>query len=181
MMIKKLSVVLCACLLSACGNSGYNDLQKWMDDKTKMEKGRINPLPKAKTFVSIPFVAKTDPFQERINVAVSVGKNKFAPDLNRRKEPLENYTLAQLKMVGLVIKDKVRYAMIKVPVGTINYVKVGDYMGPNYGKIIKLEDEKITLEERIKNSADEWEPKETIVTLTEAGDKDSNSPNQVSK
>lgn len=71
-------------------------------------------------------------------------------------------------MVGLLIRDNERYAMIKVPEGTINYVKAGNYMGANYGLITKIEDEKILIEERIKNSADEWDTRETVVNLTES-------------
>lgn len=155
-------------LLGACSNSNYQDLDTWMNERMKIEKGRIEPLPKAKTFIPIPFVAKTDPFQERVPVVVNLEKNKFAPDLNRRKEPLESYPLNSLLMVGLLVRDNERYAMIKVPEGTINYVKAGNYMGANYGLITKIEDEKILIEERIKNSADEWDTRETVVNLTES-------------
>lgn len=167
-MIKKILVLLSVVSLSACTNTTFQDLQTWMDMKTKSEKGRIEPLPKAKTFIPIPFVAKTDPFQERVTVAVSVGKNKYAPNPNRRKEPLEAFPLNALQMVGLLIKDNKKFAMIKIPDGTINYVTIGNYMGPNYGLITEIEDEKIKLDERVKNSADEWEPREGVVNLLES-------------
>lgn len=61
-------------LLSACSNSNYQDLDTWMNERMKIEKGRIEPLPKAKTFIPIPFVAKTDPFQERVPVVVNLEK-----------------------------------------------------------------------------------------------------------
>jgi type IV pilus assembly protein PilP len=166
--MKKILSLLSISLLTACSNSSYQDLDTWMNERMKIEKGRIEPLPKAKTFIPIPFVARTDPFQERVPVIVNLEKNKFAPDLNRRKEPLESYPLGSLVMVGLLIRDNDRYAMIKVPEGTINYVKVGNYMGANYGLITKIEDEKILIEERVKNSADEWDTRETVVNLTES-------------
>lgn len=166
--MKKILSLLSISLLTACSNSSYQDLDTWMNERMKIEKGRIEPLPKAKTFIPIPFVAITDPFQERVPVIANLEKNKFAPDLNRRKEPLESYPLGSLVMVGLLIRDNDRYAMIKVPEGTINYVKVGNYMGANYGLITKIEDEKILIEERVKNSADEWDTRETVVNLTES-------------
>ena len=166
--MKKILSLLSISLLTACSNSSYQDLDTWMNERMKIEKGRIEPLPKAKTFIPIPFVARTDPFQERVPVIKKKKKNKFAPDLNRRKEPLESYPLGSLVMVGLLIRDNDRYAMIKVPEGTINYVKVGNYMGANYGLITKIEDEKILIEERVKNSADEWDTRETVVNLTES-------------
>ena len=168
------ATILISCMsllvLSACAGSDYADLKGWMADQKKQARGAIKPLPAAKTFVPVDFSSKGDPFKDKPTISVNLEKNKYAPDPNRRKEPLENYQLSQLKMVGILSKDKNNYAMIKTPDGTISYVGVGNYMGNNYGKIVSLDDENITLDERTRNSSDEWQPKKTVINL-EDGEK----------
>lgn len=154
-------------MITACSNDNYNDLNIWMKEQTIAQKGKIKPLPAAKTFIPISFKAKLDPFKERAIIALNSEINKYTPNPDRRKEPLETYGLESLKMVGSIIKDKKIYAIILAPDRTTNYVTMSNYMGSSYGKIIALTENQITLDERIKNSSDEWEPKKTIVLLEE--------------
>jgi type IV pilus assembly protein PilP len=71
------------------------------------------------------------------------------PDLNRSKEPLEEYPLDGLKLVGAVTYKGREYAMVKAPDGVIHRVTIGDHMGQNYGKITKVSEAAVSLSEII--------------------------------
>lgn len=159
--------LLAIAMISGCGSNNYEDLKKWMAEKTISEKGHIKALPEAKSFMPIPYSAKSDPFQDKPVIVLINENNKYAPNPDRRKEPLEMYPLDNLKMTGFLIKDKIMNAMILAPDGTINYVTKNNYMGTNYGKIIEINEGYIVLDERVRNSADEWEVKKTTISLEE--------------
>ena len=48
------------------------------------------------------------------------GTSKLAPDLNRRKEPLEAYPLESINMVGTLQKDKAIYALLRTPLALLD-------------------------------------------------------------
>jgi type IV pilus assembly protein PilP len=161
-------------LLTGCSNGNYSDIQRWMKEQTIGQRGHIEPLSQAKEFTPVPFIAKADPFQDKPLISLSLNENKYAPNPDRRKEPLEAYPLESLKMTGILIRDKIIYGLILAPDGTINYITKNNYIGQNYGHVLEINDSQIILDERIKNSSDEWEPKKTIVNLDDGDNKTSN-------
>lgn len=152
-------------VLTGCSSTNHSDLKDWMKDQRVTQKGKIDSLPSARTFVPVAFGAAIDPFKDRPVLSLNdAEKNKLAPDPNRRKEPLEAFGLDQLKMTGILTKDKVMYVMIKSPDGNINYVSRGNYIGLNYGQITSIDDGRITISERIRDT-DEWQIKENHMSL----------------
>ena len=89
--------------LFGCGE-GFSDLRTFVKESDKSVTRKIEPLPQVKPFA--PFAYEgfdlPDPFKPR-KLAVKQNEGAgggLAPDLNRRKEPLEAFPLEQLKMVG---------------------------------------------------------------------------------
>lgn len=159
-------------LIAGCANTEFADINQWMKEKEKTFKGKIEPLPEAKRFIPIPFSAEEDPFVQKPTLSLNeLEKNKYAPDPNRRKEPLEAFSLETLKMTGSLYKDKKFYAIIKNSDNIVNYITVGNYAGTNYGKVTKVEEGQITLEERVRDSGDQWKEQETIIFLDEGNAK----------
>jgi type IV pilus assembly protein PilP len=170
--MKKAAIItaLGTVFLTGCANGEYNDISQWMKEQEKTLKGKIDPLPPAKTFSPIAFSAQEDPFVKKPSLSINqIDNNKYAPDPDRRKEPLESYQLPTLKMIGTLYKDKKFYAIIKTTDNVVHYVTLGNYLGSSYGKIIKLNENQIVLDERIQES-DEWKQKETTIYLDD-GDK----------
>lgn len=158
-------------VLSGCISSNNSDLDDWMKKEKAIQKGRISPLPAEKKFSPVNFIAKVDPFSPRINLNVEkVSENKNAPDLYRRKEPLEKFPLSELTVVGLLNKEGSKHALVRTPNLTVNYVTLGNYMGTNYGKIIDISDTELTLEERVFGGSDGWNIINTKVNLVEEED-----------
>ena len=154
-------------LLASCGE-GYADLKQFVKDSDKLPR-RIDPLPQVQPFQ--PFAYEgfdlPDPFRPRkLTVKQDANANGLAPDLNRRKEPLEAFPLEQLKMVGTIIQGNEMYALVRA--GTTLYrIKKGNYLGQNFGLITNVTDTEIKLKEIVQDTAGDWAERESVLPLLE--------------
>lgn len=159
-------------LLAACGSSNHQDLIDWMAAQGKGMRGHLDPIPQIKPYE--PFVYNDfdlpDPFKPRkIEPMKSDNANKLAPDLNRRKEPLEAYPLESLSMVGTLEKGRTRYGLIKTPEKDIYQVRQGMHMGQNFGVITDITDNEIKLKELMQDGSGDWSERSSTLNLL-AGD-----------
>jgi type IV pilus assembly protein PilP len=90
----------------------------------------------------------------------------LAAEINRRKEALEAYPLDSMSMVGSVMKQGQPYALLKVD-NLLYQVKVGDYLGQNYGKIMQITETQVTLREIVQDAAGEWIERQGSLQLQE--------------
>lgn len=150
-------------LLNAC--SGDNsDLVKYINDTKIRKEKKIEPIPK---FAPLP-IFKFAENDIRRNPFKPIDQKKrtdlFAPDQKRIKQPLEAFPLDALKFVGTLKKENEIWALIKQPDNQITRIKVGEYMGQNYGHVVDIKDDLIKIEETIKNSGT-WEKNFTTLNL----------------
>ena len=97
-------------------------------------------------------------------VSKDVKGGGLQPDMDRPREPLESYPLESLKYVGVMSRKKVSFAIILVD-GALYQVRVGNYMGQNFGVITKITDSELTLKELIQDSAGDWVERESSLLL----------------
>jgi len=71
-------------------------------------------------------------------------------------------------MVGSVTKKGVPFALLKVD-SLLYQVKVGEYLGQNFGKITKITETEVTLREIVQDAAGEWIERPTTLQLQEGG------------
>ncbi len=172
--MKAILVVALGALLAACTGEEFGDLKAELKDKTKDLRGRIEPLPVVKPYEPVPYKAfdQTDPFSsakiELVTKSASSGGGGLKPDLNRPKEPLEAYPLESLKMVGVLQQKKANFALVKADTGLYR-VKVGNYLGQNFGVITTITDSQIQLRELIQDSVGDWTERQSTLQLLEAG------------
>jgi len=155
-------------LAAGCG-SQMDDLKKFVRDSDKNLPRRVEPLPSVKPFE--PFAYEgfdlPDPFKPRKLAAPKEGPGTgVAPDLNRRKEPLEAFPLDQLKMVGTLQQGNDTYALVRAD-KTLYRVKKGNYMGQNFGLITDVTDSEIKLKEIVQDSGGDWAERQSVLPLLE--------------
>jgi type IV pilus assembly protein PilP len=148
-------------LLAGC-TAEQEELQAWMDQQKREVRPSVQPLSPPKKFDPQPYssLAGVDPFStQKLTVALKQEARQpnsmLAAELNRRKEPLEAYPLDSMAMVGSVVKQGRQYALLKVD-NLLYQVKVGDYLGQNYGKITRITETDVSLREIVQDAAGEW-------------------------
>jgi type IV pilus assembly protein PilP len=161
-------------LLAGCGAESHKDLQDWMKEQGKGVRGRLDPLPQIKPYE--PFAYNDfdlpDPFKPRkIEPMKGDSTSKLAPDLNRRREPLEAYPIESLSMVGTLEKGKAVYALVKTPEKDIYQVRQGNHLGQNYGVIVGITDTDIKLKELMQDGSGDWSERSSTLNLLQADQK----------
>ena len=99
--------------------------------------------------------------------AAGSGGSALQPDPNRRKEPLEEYPLDALKMVGTLTRGKRALAVIQAPDGTVHQAIVGNHLGQNFGRITKISEDKIELIEKIQGGLGDWIERQAGLALAD--------------
>ena len=155
------AAVLLTVSVVACSGD-QDELQQWMEQQKREVKPSVQPLSPPKKFVPQPYSAVTgvEPFSaQKMTVALKQEARQpnslLTAEINRRKEPLEAYPLDSMTMVGSVLKQGHPYALLKVD-NLLYQVKLGDYLGQNYGKITKITETDISLREIVQDAAGEW-------------------------
>jgi type IV pilus assembly protein PilP len=166
------TLVVLTASLSACSND-HDELRQWMEQQRREIKPNVTPLQPPKKFDPQPYnVAESvDPFsQQKLTVALKQEARQpnslLAAELNRRKEPLEAYPLDSMSMVGSVNKLGQPFALLKVD-ALLYQVKVGDYLGQNYGRITRIGETEIALREIVQDAAGEWIERPATLQLQE--------------
>lgn len=167
--MKWLVIMVLAVVLAACSSGQHDDLVQFVQDAGQGMRGKVEPLPEVKPYEPFPYEAYDlpEPFKPRKLKSATTGGGGLQPDLNRRKEALEGYELEKLKMVGTIQQKEMMYALIKAPDGGLHRVKVGNYMGVNYGIITDITELEVKLAEIVEDSAGEWSERTNSMTLVE--------------
>jgi type IV pilus assembly protein PilP len=161
-------------LVAGCGGQSHQDLRNWMAEQGKGVRGKLDPLPQIKPYEPFAYADfdLPDPFKPRkIEPVKGENTGKLAPDLNRRREPLEAYPLEGLSMVGTLEKGKALYALVKTPERDIYQVRQGNHMGQNFGVIVGISDTEIKLKELMQDGAGDWSERSSTLNLLQADQK----------
>ena len=165
----RLSLLLACLALAACGNDVHDDIKAWMNESTVGLKGRVPPLPEIKAFPIVSYDAgdQLDPFKPiGIDPEKKVAGGGIKPDLDRRKEPLESFPLESLKMIGLLQREKLKHAIVRA--GTAVYqVKIGNYMGQNFGIITDIKENEVQIKELVQDAGGDWVERTSTLQLQE--------------
>ena len=161
-------------LLSACSGGDMNDLKDFVATAYQDKKPEIESLPEIQPFKPFEYsvAEEQDPFSIG-NIVTNRSDNTAlagdSPDLNRRREPLEEYPLDALRFVGTMSQEDTAWVIVQTSEGTAHRATVGNYMGQRDGKIlqIKTEEQKVLLAELVLDPAGRWVTRETELTIDE--------------
>jgi type IV pilus assembly protein PilP len=166
------SMGMAVLLLAAC-SAEHDELRQWMDQQRREIKPNVSALQAPKRFDPQPYTSAqaVDPFSsQKLTVALKQEARQpnslLSAELNRRKEPLEAYPLDSMTMVGSVNKQNSPYALLRVD-ALLYQVKVGDYLGQNYGRITRIGETEVALREIVQDAAGEWIERPATLQLQE--------------
>lgn len=174
MRIALLSLLLPA--LTACLGDDQQDIKQWMQEQRNATKPNVPPVPEPKKFSPAPYKndLSIEPFSnqklaqalKRESTQATANAALVAPELSRRKEVLEGYPLDAIAMVGTMLPKGVPVALVKVD-KLLYQVRVGNYLGQNYGKVMKLSETELVLREIVQDAAGEWIERQSSLQLQE--------------
>jgi type IV pilus assembly protein PilP len=172
--MKRLALIPIAVLLVSCGGGEFADLKDELKGLTKDARGKIDPLPVVKPYEPVSYTGfdTPDPFGsakiELVTKSASAAPKGLQPDLNRPKEPLEAFPLESLRMVGVIQQVKMNFGLVKAD-ASLYRVKIGNYMGQNFGIITNIVDNQITLRELVQDAGGDWTERQSTLQLVESG------------
>jgi type IV pilus assembly protein PilP len=162
-------------VVSGCSMAGGDDLRTWMVEQRNGAKPKVEPIKEPTRFVPEAYtqIGQVSPFSaDKLTIALRNDASKsgndalVAPELKRRKEPLEAMPLDSMGMVGVMDKNNQKVALVKVD-NLLYQVKVGNYLGQNYGRITRISESEITMREIVQDGAGEWTERAAALQLQE--------------
>jgi type IV pilus assembly protein PilP len=163
---KVLWLTMAALGLSAC-DSDQDDLQRWMAEQRAQVKPSVPPISEPKKFTPQAYTEASsfEPFNIlKLTQALRRDSNQpstselIAPELARRKEALEAFPLDSMAMVGSMNRNGQPVAL----------VRVGEYLGLNYGRITRINETEVALREIVQDAAGEWIERVATLQLQES-------------
>lgn len=165
-------------ILVGCESEQNSDLKTWIKQEKAKPPGAIPAMPELKPQEEFRYAAADlrSPFAAfqlgqvaQLTELVEGCPVDAQPDPNRRKEDLERYTLETLRMVGVLGKQNNLQAIVRGSAGSnagvVYRVGVGNHLGVNHGRVMKISEERVTLEERIPDGTGCWVKRETYLNL----------------
>ncbi|MCC7327006.1 MAG: pilus assembly protein PilP [Burkholderiales bacterium] len=169
MIARAAALLVVATLLAGCGGESHQDLRHWMSEQGKGSRGKLDPLPQIRPYEPFAYNAfdLPDPFKPR-KIEPTKGSSKLAPDLTRRKEPLEAYPLESLAMVGTLEKNKAVFALVRTPDRDVYQIRPGNYVGQNFGVVTGIGEGEVQLKELVQDGAGDWAERTSTLKLLQA-------------
>lgn len=160
-------IVMMLLFVGACSQEGYEDLESFVKESGKGLKGKVDSFPEIRPLKHFVYQAfdLPDPFSNQKSKAGKPDRNELEPDMKRSKEVLESFPLENLSMVGSLRRGKNIFALIKASDNSIHRVKVGNYLGQNFGLINSVSEVEVKLREITRDTGDEWTERTSVLML----------------
>lgn len=172
--MRRLIVIAVSGFLAACSGGDHEDLRQWMAENTKDLRGHIPKLPEVKPYQPTPYEVENmlDPFKpgkiEPESKQKGAGKGVgLQPDYEARElrnSLLEKFPLESLKMIGYLNVNNRPMAVIQAE-QNVKQVKIGDYVGLDFGMVTQITDKEVTLRELVQDSAGDWSERTSSLHL----------------
>lgn len=174
MKLRLVLALMCGSALVAC-SADMDELNQWMEQQKREAKPTIKPLVPPKKFLPQPYEASADvdPYSaQKLSVAIkqeaSQPNSLLSAEMNRRREPLESYPLDSMNMVGSMLQQGQRHALVRAD-NLLYRIKAGEHLGLNFGRVMKITETDITLREVVQDAAGEWVERTSTLQLQEQG------------
>ncbi|HZH42799.1 MAG TPA: pilus assembly protein PilP [Lysobacter sp.] len=161
-----LSGLLVACARDVTSTPGdAPNLETWVAEVRARPAPPLEPLPVMQQFETFEYNAQhlRDPFSTAFADDGSGGGPR--PDSARRKQPLEQFPLDTLDMVGTLGRGSALVGLVMAPDKVTYRVRPGDYMGQSDGRVTAIHEDRIELVELVPDGAGGWLERPATVAL----------------
>lgn len=169
-----LGLLLClplfAVLPGCAGDGELASLKKQLDEIRQRPRGAIQPPPEftaqpiftyAVHQLRSPFLPPSDE-----SAAPESETKVVAPDMTRPKEFLEQFNIEGLKLKGSIQRPGGGVAaLLEDPDGGVHPIRVGHYVGKNFGRVASIEDGKVSVHEVVPDGHDGWVERPRTIRL----------------
>jgi len=160
--------------LTACGYASEKDLRGFIETERAAIRPVAKPLPAPKLFEAATYDEgdKRDPFnrvafaQSLLVLARNAKPTLATPELARTKEPLEEFALESMALVGVLLKEGRSVALVRID-NKLHQVVVGNYLGQHFGRVTKVEESQIVLREIVQDELGDWVARRNTLKLQE--------------
>ncbi len=158
-------------VLGACNRmENFADLEAFVQEVKARPGAEVEPVPEFIPYQGFIYSAASlrSPFDVPVAVIASDGSpldQNVVPDFEREREALEEQPLSELTMVGWVTRSGNYEAIIEDQIGIMHRVRVGNYLGRNFGRIVAISDTQINLTEIVPSGSGGWIERPQILTL----------------
>jgi len=170
-----------AVLLCGCVSKDMSDLDNYASEVLARKGGEIEPLPPIKPYERYLYRAAElgmrDPFKsfieeerkvEQVEQITDARQLEYANEvMTHNREELENHEIDALRMVGVLENDDNLWGIVRDPQGTVHRIRVGNYVGRNYGKVINIQEDRIDVREITKDAEGRYEERGATLALSE--------------
>ncbi len=170
-----LAAVPALALLTACAQSSPDEIRQWMTEQRNVVVPRVEPISEPRRFVPQQYGsgAAVSPFSPeklfsalRSESAAGAASALIRTELDRRKEPLELVPLDSMSMVGLLLRDGRKVALVRVD-KLLYQVGIGQYLGQNFGRVTQIGEQEVVLREIVQDPAGDWVERQATLQLQE--------------
>lgn len=164
--------VLLLCGLATVAGCGprTTDLDRYIADVKARKSRDIEPIPQVKPYQPYEYTMadRRDPFVLGEPAAAPRGNaNGPRPNLQRNREPLEEYPIDALRMMGIISTPQATYALVKAPDAVIHRVGLHEHLGQNYGEVVAINESEITLLELVPDGFGGWTQRRASLALSQ--------------
>lgn len=155
--------------LTGCSHN-MSDLQHWVAQQISKPGGPVPPIPSVPAYKAFTYPGHNkDPFDSKILLELYTAEHhtKVKINRNRPRQYLEQFPLDSLQMVGTLESHGITWALIETPNGTIQRVKVGNYMGQHDGKITAITSNSVKLMEIVPDSFGGYKKQPAAIAMSQ--------------
>ena len=165
------TVALALATLAGCGGGAQlSDLEAFTAEVQARPPGPIEPLP---VFAQVPPFSyqagdMRSPFEPPVVLSPVAGRKgdpDLKPDVNRARQFLEQFPVANLTMVGTLSQGSRTFALVQDGDGGVHRVQRGDYMGTDHGQVLAIQETMIELIEIVPDGNQGWVERARTVAL----------------
>ncbi|MFN4263547.1 MAG: pilus assembly protein PilP [Thioalkalivibrionaceae bacterium] len=164
------AIVLLATTFATGCSRDSSDLQRYVEEVKARPGAGIEPIPSLRPQVSFVYPGhQRSPFDSSV-IAQPVAEPEGIAgtvdiDFDRPREFLEQFPLDALAMVGSLEQDGGRFALVRTPDRTVQRVRVGNWMGQNFGRIVAITPNSIELVEVVPDAFGGYQERDNTIRL----------------